>query len=237
MRNNTKISAGLGALAALLYAGAAVGLALTGDAGAQQAEGVPPSPTYVPASPGAVPDEPSVSSTDTSEEDPGATERDRTTASTRRQAAEETDDLSTGTTRVPTVDSRENLPVDPEAQPARPIEGLTRRDEDNPFEAVGIRWGTFILKPSLESGITATSNADSSVDGSSAVLSETTLRLSATSDWASHRASIDAFGTFTKTLSGQEVERFRGGVDAELELELGTEYRAKGTFTYSAEPE
>ncbi|MBL8578273.1 MAG: outer membrane beta-barrel protein [Mesorhizobium sp.] len=255
VRTNKKIRPESGSLRALLLAGAAVGLVLTSQAGAQQAGGLRgglssdsadstllsdnglPSPTYVPASPGAVPDETSAPSPNGFEEEPAATGSATSTTSARRQATAETDDTTTGTTPVPTVDSEENLPLDPGAERAQPIEGLNRPQEDNPFEAVGVRWGTFILRPTLETGITATSNADSSVNGSSAVLSETTLRLNAASDWSSHRASVNAFGTFTNTLSGQEVDRFAGGVDAELELELGTEYRAIGTFTYSAEPE
>ncbi|MEQ1944749.1 outer membrane beta-barrel protein [Mesorhizobium sp. VNQ89] len=253
MRTYSKICAGSGSLRTLLLASAAVGLALTAQAVAQQAAGlrgglsagtpesilVPdnglPSPTYVPVSPGAVPDGAAIP--DTFDEGPTAAERPPSQANAQRQTAEETDDTTTGTVRTPTVDSQGNLPIDPGAQAAQPIEGLNKPADDNPFAAVGIRWGTFILKPTLETGITATTNADSSVDGSSALLSETTLRLNAVSDWASHRASIDAFGTFTDTLSGEEVDRFEGGVDAELELELGTEYRAKSTFTYSAEPE
>ena len=139
--------------------------------------------------------------------------------------------------REPTIDSLEDRPLDPGAERVQAIEGLDRPVEDNPYEAVGIRFGTFILKPSIEQGVTATSNADFSADGSEAVLSETTLRLNAASDWSSHSAAIDAYGTFRKTLSGQEVDDVAGGVDAELELELGNEYRARGTFNYSVAPE
>ncbi|MBX3582096.1 MAG: outer membrane beta-barrel protein [Rhizobiaceae bacterium] len=162
---------------------------------------------------------------------------DDTTASRRRQAPAQTDDLATGTVRQPPSGSPDNLPADPDAERVQPIEGLNRPPEQNPFEAPGIRWGSFILKPTLETGITATTNADSSVGGSSAILSETRLRLNAASDWSSHRASVDAVGTFRKTLSGEEVNPFEGAIDAELEIELGTEYRALGTFLYSATPE
>lgn len=147
------------------------------------------------------------------------------------------DDVSAGTVAVSPVGPAADQPVDAGAQREPAIESLDRSIEENPYEAVGVRWGTFILKPSLETGITATSNADSSVDGSSAVLSETTLRLNAISDWSNHSAAIDAFGTFRKTLSGQEVEDVEGGVAAELLLDLGNDYRARGTFSYTAAPE
>ena len=146
-------------------------------------------------------------------------------------------DVQAGNLPVAPVDSAAAEPLDPGAQRASAIEALNRPIEENPYDAPGVRWGTFILRPTLETGVTATSNADFSVDGSSAVLSETTLRLNAVSDWSSHSASMDAFGTFRKALSGQEVEDVEGGVAAELLLDLGHEYRARGTFNYSAAPE
>ncbi len=69
------------------------------------------------------------------------------------------------------------------------------------------------------------------------MLSETTLRLNAASDWATNSAAIDAFGTFRKTLSGEEVDDLEGGIDAELNIDLADDYRARGTFTYSLAPE
>ncbi len=184
--------------------------------------------TNIPTSPGALPDETATASMPAVPAAPAETPRAR---------AEAADDVTTGTVREPTIDSADNLPLDRGAERVGAIEGLDRPGEDNPYAAVGIRWGNFILKPSLETGITATSNADSSSDGSSAVLSDTTLRLNAASDWASNSATIDAFGNFRRTLSGQEVDDFTGGVDAALELELGHEYRARGTFNYSIAPE
>ncbi len=49
--------------------------------------------------------------------------------------------------REPTIDSLDDEPLDPGAERAEAIEGLDRPIEDNPYEAVGIRFGTFILKP------------------------------------------------------------------------------------------
>src|SRR5690606_35437971 len=143
--------------------------------------------------------------------------------------AEATDETTTGTVRAPTIDSLENQPLDPGAERVQAIEGLDREVEDNPYEAPGIRFGSFILKPTIEQGVTATSNADSSADGQGRVLSETVLRLNAASDWASNSATIDANGTFRSSLWGQEVDDVTGGVDAELELELAREYRVRGT--------
>src|SRR5690606_1210044 len=73
------------------------------------------------------------------------------------------------------------------------MEQISRAPEDDPFAAPGIQLGTFLLRPSLEQGLTATSNADGSAGGESAVLSETTLRLNATSDWSRHSAEITGY--------------------------------------------
>ncbi|MEW9838139.1 outer membrane beta-barrel protein [Mesorhizobium sp. ZMM04-4] len=209
-----------------------IGLEDADQGGASGSGGI--APPYVPISPGALTDPADDDATAFSGD---ATTSARTTATVASPTATETDDTTTGTVRQPAVDSVENQPLNEGTQRAQAIEGLDRPTDDDPYEALGIRWGSFILKPTLESGVTATSNADSSADGSEAVLSETTLRLNATSDWTSHSASVDAYGTFRKTLSGEEIEDVEGGVDAQMELELGKDYRATGTFTYSLAPE
>lgn len=163
-------------------------------------------------------------------------ERRRQTPAERDAAV---DELTTGTAKVGTVDSEnEDDEIQNEkAERAEPIEGLDGVEDANPYEAVGLRAGSFILRPSVEQGLTATTNADSSVNGSDAILSETTLRLNAVSDWSEHVASVDAFGTFKKSVSGQELEETRGGVEGRSEYELGHEYRLKSALSYAFEPE
>lgn len=260
VRPDRRTRPGLGALQALLLAATAAGLTVATPARAQETSGLRGSlaeadllvpeastaqaaPAYDPASPGALPDQPAAADQsnlfgddDTGGETAAGEGAASDTASARREAAE-TDQISTGTVPEPTVDSLENQPLDPGAERVQAIEALNRPVDENPYEAVGITFGTFILKPSIETGITATSNADSSADGSEAVLSETTLRLNATSDWSTHSARVDAFGTFSKTISGQEVDDLEGGVDAELNLDLADDYRARGTFLYALAPE
>jgi hypothetical protein len=264
VRPDRRTRPGLGALQAILLAATAAGLTLAGPSQAQETGGLRGSliadepqlipeentaqaetaPLYEPVSPGAVPEQsaPTLPNTladqDELPEDGGAEGAEQTEASSAQTAeGQETDQNPTGTVRQPTIDSLERQPLDPGAERVQAIEGLNRPVEENPYEAPGIRFGTFILKPTIEQGVTATTNADSSADGSDAVLSETALRLNAVSDWASHSATVDTYGTFRRTLSGQEVDDVTGGVDAELELELGKEYRARGTFAYSAAPE
>ena len=124
-------------------------------------------------------------------------------------------------------EGRENLPEGS-------VDGRGRTPFNaDPFEPQGIRAGSFILRPSLDQGIRATNNADNSATGSSAILSETTLRLNARSDWASHLATLDASGIFEKNLSGQHVSNPRGQIDAALRLDLSDQTRLNFGLGYS----
>ena len=126
-----------------------------------------------------------------------------------------------------TREGRENLPEGSvDGRPRAPFEA-------DPFEPQGLRAGSFILRPSLDQGIRATSNADNSASGSSGVLSETALRLNARSDWASHLATLDATGIFEKNLSGQYVSNPRGQIDAALRLDMSDDTRLNFGLGYS----
>lgn len=224
------------------------------------------SPAYQPVSPGAIPDQTDADATDNlfseppdaenatagspSSARPPTTARQRakearekragtTTTSTAERPAtpEAEEELTTGTVPQSTVDAETQVENGPEAERQRAIEGRRPLPDQNPFDPTGIRFGTFVLKPSLEQGITATSNADSSSDGRSAVLSETTLRLNAASDWESHSATIDAYGNYRKSISGQEVKDLSGGIDGRLQLDLSDGMRALARLGYSMRPE
>lgn len=110
---------------------------------------------------------------------------------------------------------RENLRQAPEQGHG----GITQ--EADPFAPVGIRTGSFILRPSLEQGIRATTNGDNGASGSSAVLNETTLRVNAQSDWSRHQATLDASGTWSKSISGQDVSEPQIDIQGRLRLDLG----------------
>lgn len=128
-------------------------------------------------------------------------------------------------------------PIDAGVQRTGSVEGMSRQPDSEPFAALGIRAGSFVLRPTLEQGLTATSNADSSYGGGSALLSETTLRLNALSDWRLHSASLDGSLTYRKTLSGAEVEDVRGNVEGTLNLDLGHDFTAFARLGYEAAPE
>jgi hypothetical protein len=139
--------------------------------------------------------------------------------------------------RIGPVTDPELLPLDPGAERAGSIEGRDLPEEEDPFAPVGIRMGTFILRPSVEQGVTVTTNAANSTNGRAGVLSDTTLRLNAISDWSRHSASLDAYGTFRRSLSGEEIKEVRGGVDAVLDLDLGEDLSARATLGYQRRPE
>lgn len=145
-------------------------------------------------------------------------------------------DALTGTVRADRVEE-EDLRLDPGAERAEPIEGLDRETEENPYAPLGMRVGTFRFDASVEEGLTATTNASNSAGGRSAVLSETTLRLDGASDWSRHGATVSGYGTYRKTLSGEEIDELQGGLDAALDLDLAGGYGVRLGFGFDARPE
>ncbi|AZO21936.1 MULTISPECIES: outer membrane beta-barrel protein [unclassified Mesorhizobium] len=139
--------------------------------------------------------------------------------------------------RAVTIDSVDRQKLDPGAERTGSIEGQKVKPEDDPFAAPGIKVGTFVFRPTLEQGFTATSNADASSGGSSAVLSETALRFSATSDWRENSAVIDGYGIFRNTLSGQKINDARGRIEGQLNVDLDHDLRAIAKLGYEAVPE
>ena len=139
--------------------------------------------------------------------------------------------------RAVTINSTDRQQLDPGAERAEAIEGQDRRTEDDPFAATGIKLGSFVIRPTLEQGLTASSNANSSTEGKPALLSETALRFNAISDWRENSAVIDGYGIFLKTISGDEVEEARGRVDGTLDVDLDNDLRAIASLGYEAAPE
>lgn len=171
------------------------------------------------------------------------TASDRLSASQRLEAQRRAalqgldDETTTGTVPIGTVDAEIDDRVDPGAEAVEPIEGLDRTAEENPYAALGVRAGSFLLRPSVETGVTWTSNANSTPTPESAFLSETTLRLNAQSEWAQHSATVEAYGTFRKSISGAAVKETEAGIKGNLEIDLGHEFRALAALDYSIKPE
>lgn len=160
-----------------------------------------------------------------------------TTGTTSTDTAADDADQDTTNRRALTVDSADRQKLDPGAERTDAIEGLKKKPEDDPYAATGIKVGTFLLRPTLEQGVTATSNADSSSGGTSAVLSETALRFSAASDWRENSAVIDGYGNFRNTISGKKINEGRGRLEGTLNVDLDNELRAIAKLGYEIAPE
>jgi len=173
--------------------------------------------------------------------DPAAGETDTAAAkkpAPRRSTA--TDDVTTATVREPTIDAGDearNIAATRDSLRAAPIEGRTLPADENPFSPTGIRVGTFVIRPTLQQGIEYTTNAAGTASGGSDVLSETTLRLNAQSDWSRHSATLDAFGTYRTSLRGTGFRELLGGVDAAARFDLGKAYELKTALGYRRRPE
>jgi len=124
-----------------------------------------------------------------------------------------------------------------EAANTAAIEGQNKKAEDDPFAPTGVKWGSFVIRPSIEQGLTATTNGDSSSAGTSALLSETALRFTAVSDWRENSATIDGYGLFRETVSGYRVHDAQGRIEGQLNVDLDNELRAIAKLGYEAVPE
>ncbi|SFO13960.1 hypothetical protein SAMN03159463_01236 [Mesorhizobium sp. NFR06] len=159
------------------------------------------------------------------------------TAGTGSQADVTATDEEDANRRAVTIDSVDRQKLDPGAERTASIEGQKVKLEDDPFAAPGVKIGTFLFRPSLEQGLTATSNADSSSTGKSAVLSETALRFTAASDWRENSALITGYGLFRNTVSGQKINDAQGRIEGQLNVDLDNELRAIAKLGYEAAPE
>lgn len=159
------------------------------------------------------------------------------TASTGETPSTNASDDDGTNRRAVTLDSVDRQKLDSGAERTGSIEGQNVKREDDPFAPAGIKFGGFVFRPTLEQGVTATSNADSSNGGSAAVLSETALRFTATSDWRENSAVIDGYGVFRNTLSGEKINDARGRIEGQLNIDLDNELRAIAKLGYEAVPE
>src|SRR5690606_8159842 len=118
---------------------------------------------------------------DEEEARPRQSRQQRRAAAAQAAEAEE----ASAATRTPTATSEDperNQRAAPDAIRTGAIEGRGAGPEEYPFDPVGLRLGTFTVRPRLDQGIGWTSNANSSEEGKSSTYSETALRLNAISD-------------------------------------------------------
>ena len=159
-----------------------------------------------------------------------------TTATGDQSDAAATDDDGANR-RAVTIDSVDKQKLDPGQERTASIDGQKVKTEDDPFATPGVKVGTFLFRPTLEQGFTATSNGDASSTGKSAVLSETALRFSATSDWRENSALITGYGLFRNSVSGEKINDGQGRIEGQLNVDLDNELRAIAKLGYEAAPE
>ena len=150
----------------------------------------------------------------------------------KEQADEDARDAIERAARLDAEDNDRNARVEPEGA-AEPIQGIDREPEENPYAPLGMRLGTFNVITTLEQGLTATDNANYSPTPKSAILSESTLRLNATSDWSRHSASINAYGTYRKSIDGAEVDDPSAGIDGTFNLDISHDLRGIAKLGYN----
>jgi len=134
---------------------------------------------------------------------------------------------------IPEADEERNERIERENQRAEAIEKQDKRAEENPYSPLGMRLGTFNVFTTLEQGLTATDNAAYSSTPESAVLSESTLRLNAISDWSRHQATVNAYGTYRRSVSGEKVDDPSAGIDGALTLDINHDLRGFANLGYN----
>jgi len=147
------------------------------------------------------------------------------------------DEEATGS--IPNPPIEQNREANPPAGPAErdnlPVPAIERRilrPDPEPFAPFGIRAGTVTLRPSISTGLRATTNADRSSDGKGALLSETRLRARATTDWSRHSAWLDFDGLYDTTISGDSYSAPNVALRSGFQLDLGERTTVKGEAGY-----
>ncbi|ASY64262.1 Outer membrane protein/protective antigen OMA87 [Sinorhizobium sojae CCBAU 05684] len=116
------------------------------------------------------------------------------------------------------------------------IDGLRARPDPYRDEAVGIRIGTFVLKPALSESFNH-ERQKTGGDSQGRSFLETGLKGSLTSDWSRHQLSITGEGVLQHNVSGEGEEQPRADIDAELRLDLSEDTIARLRAGYSFERE
>lgn len=119
--------------------------------------------------------------------------------------------------------------VNPRTQPVTPQAG--RRDEQDPYAPVGIRVGTFVLRPTVTQQI-AHENSNDGATSTDRTYSRTVLEVEIDSDWSRHQLNIGAEQVIDKTISGTGPEDPSTAINADLRLDLTSTTTADINFEY-----
>lgn len=133
-----------------------------------------------------------------------------------------------------------NQPVEGPLNPAEP----NRDGVENPIsradDGMGVRLGTFTLRPTVNQSINHESERTATGRASRNYLS-TAIRGTLSSDWSRHALTVTGEGTFEKTLSGRTSNSAdfepEGRIDSDLRLDLSNDTIANITGNYALERE
>ena len=124
---------------------------------------------------------------------------------------------------------RENEKVDS-------IEGKDPRADLEPYDAPGIRNGSFLIRPTLEAGVRYSNNPDDPTCDCFANRAETTVTMRAQSDWLRHSLNFEMRGTGHKSLANPSGSALAPGSDTGFRIAAdGTlDISVADTATFSA---
>ena len=122
-------------------------------------------------------------------------------------------------------------------RPAEALGRIIRRREDDPFAALGIRAGSFILFPELLQTVGVSNNLQRSTGGDSGAFSETTLSARLVSDWARHQAEFNTTLIYRRNFAGDVTDEPEANADGRLQFDLGdlTTATLRGALRYHRE--
>lgn len=124
-----------------------------------------------------------------------------------------------------------------------PAQGSGGTPEDDPFAAPGIAVGSFILRPTLEIGLTGQRETTASKNGTPPVvvrstdhslLGDSDLRLQLDSDWERHELNVDVRGGLQRDLNGGIFEPDLSA-EANGRLDISATTTLSGSIGYSYE--
>ncbi len=113
--------------------------------------------------------------------------------------------------------------IDPLADVVQAPLRKTSPDVD-PYEALGIRAGSFVLYPSLETTAGYTTNGDDVAGGSETALGAVTPELRAVSDWSRHEATFLMRGTYETYADDSVQDKPTADIEATLRLDHSEEW-------------
>ncbi|MDA4847123.1 outer membrane beta-barrel protein [Hoeflea poritis] len=108
---------------------------------------------------------------------------------------------------------------------------VNRLDDPDPFAPVGIRVGTFVMRPSVTQQIAYEHETDGTATVSR-TYSRTVLDTEIESDWSRHQLIIGAEQVIDKTISGAGSEDPQTTVNADLRLDISSTTTANLSFDY-----